>query len=169
MLLLVTEPDPDLQLLIDNEPETDVHINYVELGRNFSTYLERSRCAAPMIVAQLLVKGEYIAWLADDERMKPEHIMSLVDMIEECDVDFAYSKTDMYCIGYSESRWIIGSDPPRMGQVTNVVYKTKLIEYGLTRLGVDRTPDWTQISEWINAGATWAFLPRVTFEHRADY
>lgn len=163
-------PDPELRAMIDADTEPDVPIVYAECGRNWTTYLRNSRNAAPIMVAQLLARGEYLTWLADDERGTPDHIESLVNAMENAGADFAYSQTDCYWIGRPERqyRWIIGTDPPQCGQITNVLYRAKLLERGLTRLAADPCPDWDQISSWMKAGATWAYVPRVTFEHRCD-
>lgn len=148
---------------------SQIPTRYAELGRNWTTYLEHSRHAAPMMVAQLMASGEYLTWLADDERMDPDHIERLVNLLEETGADFVYSMTRMWHVKTGRERsWIIGTDPPRHGQITNVLYRATLIEKGLTRLGAGYAPDWDQIEQWIANGATWAFLPEVTFEHRAD-
>lgn len=148
---------------------SDVPIRFIELGRNWTTYLPNSRNAAPMIVAQLLAAGEYLCWLADDERMTPDHVASLVDLLESSGADFVYPKVRMWWKGTSpEQGWDIGTDPPQYGQITHVLYRATLLEQGLTRLGAGGSADWNQIDAWMRHGARWAHLPRVTFTHRAD-
>lgn len=167
-------PDGELDELVAEAERLDgskyerIPIVFQECGRNWTTHLPNSRNAAPMIVGQLLARGECLTWLSDDERMQRDHIESLVDALESTGADFAYSKTEMYWIGHPARRWVIGTDPPQMGQITNVLYRAKLLEAGLTRLGAGGTCDWDQIGRWVRAGARWAFVPRVTFEHRAD-
>jgi glycosyltransferase involved in cell wall biosynthesis len=170
-IIVADGPDPDLMMKVADaigSMNGGPKIRYFECGRNWTTYLANSRNAAPIIVAQLLARGEYITWLADDERGTPDHIESLVDALEAAGADFAYSQTDCYWVGRPNHRWVIGTDPPQCGQITNVLYRAKLLEKGLTRLGADPCPDWDQISSWMTAGARWAYVPRVTFEHRAD-
>lgn len=167
-------PDEELRLRLRAENDApysdpDIPIAYAECGRNWTSYLANSRNAAPMIVGQLLARGEYLTWLADDERMATDHIESLVDALELIEADFAYSQTEMYWLGHPDRRWVIGTDPPMGGQITNVLYRAKLLERGLTRLGAGGTADWDQIGRWVAGGARWAFVPRVTFEHRADH
>jgi len=149
------------------DPST-VPIRFVELGRNWTTYLDNSRNAAPMIVGQLMARGDYQMWLADDERMTPDHIEGLVDHLESRNADFAYSMTRMWMKDDPSRSWIIGEDPPRWGQITNVLYKASLIERGQMPLGAGASPDWHQIEAWMRSGARWAFRPEVSFEHRAD-
>src|SRR5262245_12048180 len=52
----------------------DIPVRWVALGRNWSTYLPDSFCAAPTTVAMLLARGDVQGWLSDDERMTPDHI-----------------------------------------------------------------------------------------------
>jgi GT2 family glycosyltransferase len=73
-------------------PGDHVAVTFVDLGRNWSTYLPESFCAAPNVVGQLLARGEYQAFLADDERMEPDHIEALVDALEAEGADFAYGR-----------------------------------------------------------------------------
>jgi len=147
---------------------SDVPIRYVALGRNWSSFLVDSFCAAPTTAAMLLAQGEYQAWLADDERMDPEHIELLVALLEARGADFAYSRVRMWMKGTEGSSWVIGTDPPRCGQITNVVYRAEVLRHGLFAFGAGGIGDWATINRWINAGATWAYLDRVTLTHRAD-
>lgn len=152
---------------LDCATEADVLVRYVPLGRNWSTYLPDSFCAAPLTVGMLVASGDYQAWLADDERMAPEHIASLVEALEADGADFAYSRVEMS--GPGRSPWTIGTDPPRLGDITNVLYRTGLLRHGLYPFGAGMTSDWACIAQWIRAGATWAYVDRCTLTHRADH
>lgn len=148
-------------------PERAVLICYVELGRNWSTYLVDSFVAAPTTVAMLLARGDYQLWLADDERMAPDHIAGLVDALEAAGADFAYSRVELsWPSGRREG---IGTDPPREGQITNVLYRTDLLKRGLYPFGAGMTSDWACIRRWMEAGATWAFVDRTTLTHVVDH
>jgi len=152
------------------EDERWVPIRFVELGRNWSTYLPDSFCAAPVTVGMLTAHGDYQTWLADDERMDPEHIETLVDALEAAAADFAYARVRMHAVGQApEHGYDIGTDPPRLGQITNALYRTTLLRYGLYPFGRGMTSDWACIERWMAAGATWAFVPRVTLTHRFDH
>jgi GT2 family glycosyltransferase len=145
-----------------------VSIRFVELGRNWSTYLTGSYSCIPFMVANYLAAGEYQLWLSDDERMAPDHIESLVTLLEETGADFAYSLVDCYHADTPEQRWIVGTDPPESGTVTNVLHRTKLLDIGGFRPHVGSGSDWDQVERWMDAGAKWAHLPRVTFTHKGD-
>jgi glycosyltransferase involved in cell wall biosynthesis len=145
-------------------------IRHVQLGRNWSTFLPDSFCAAPVTIGMLLASGEYQTWLADDERMDPDHIESLVDALEAAGADFAYSRVQMYRKGQAPGHsYEIGSDPPQLGQITNALYRADLLKRGLFPFGAGMTADWACIQRWMAAGATWAYVPRVTLTHRIDH
>jgi glycosyltransferase involved in cell wall biosynthesis len=146
-----------------------VSLRFVPLGRNWSTYLHDSFCVAPITVAMLLAHGDYQAWLADDERMTPDHIESLVDALDASGADFAYGKVEMYRRESPDLRWVIGGDPPRLGQITNCLYRADLLKLGLFPFGAGMTSDWQCISGWQSKGARHAFVDRVTLTHRADH
>jgi len=159
-----------------NAGDVDVPIQTVHLGRNWSTFLPSSFCAAPTTVGMLVASGEYQTWLADDERMDPEHIASLVAALEETGADFAYSKVRMHAVGQApEHGYDIGTDPPTLGQITNALWRVDLLQrvvavHGtLYPFGRGMTSDWACIQQWLEVGATWAFVPRVTLTHRYDH
>jgi predicted nucleic acid-binding Zn finger protein len=159
-----------MALFAELEPDRSrtVPLRFIQLGRNWSTYLPASFCAAPTTVAMLVARGDYQCWLADDERMAPDHVASLVDALEAGGADFAYSRVELVWPG-SGHRAIIGTDPPREGQITNALYRTDLLKRGLYPFGAGMTSDWACIKRWMDAGAVWAFVDRVTLTHQVDH
>lgn len=155
---------------LGDDREARVRLRYAALGRNWSTYRPDSFCAAPITVGMLVATGDYQVWLADDEVMDPEHIAALVAALESTGADFAYSRVRMHAVGQTpEHGYDIGSDPPRLGQITNVLYRTTLLRYGLYPFGAGMTSDWACIERWMARGATWAYVDRVTLTHRYDH
>lgn len=152
----------------DGYPPPDVPLVFAELGRNWSSFLPDAYAWAPVTVATLLARGEYHAWLADDERMDPDHLETLVDALEAAGADFAYSKTRMWSPVGQGTSWLIGKEPPERGQITHCVYRADLLKRGLYHYGDSRASDWRTIERWLAAGATYAFVDRETFTHRAD-
>lgn len=178
-------PDESVAEMVDDERETmerliasgerltngaaPVPIVFVELGQHWTGILANSYAAAPLVVASFLASGAFQVWLADDERMEADHVASLVAAVRSAGADFAYSRTRMYHVGQSpDAGYEIGADPPQRGQVTNVLYRADLLAKGLYVFGDDRASDWATISNWIAAGATWAYVDRVTLTHRVD-
>jgi glycosyltransferase involved in cell wall biosynthesis len=152
------------------DPSRDVAMRYVVLGRNWTSFLIDSFAAAPMIVGQLIASGDYQTWLADDEWAELDHIQTLVTALEDAGADLSYGRVRMYWNGQRpEQGYDIGADPPQYGQITNVLYRTDLLKRGLHPFGAGMSPDWACISQWLDAGARWAYVNRVTLTHRIDH
>lgn len=171
-------PDPDLMYRLAHlgiapyvpMEGADVPIRLVELGFWSSGLLTESVSAAPFMVAQLLARGEYQIWWADDERaLVPDHIEKLVELLELYDADFAYPKVRCYREPPNRADMVIGTNPPRHGQFTHCLYRRDALDKGmLFRTHVGSGTDWDAVSRTMAAGARWAFLQEVTFEHRTD-
>jgi GT2 family glycosyltransferase len=168
--------DPELREMIDREREaTDVPIVFAELGRNWSTFLTNSFSAAPFMTAQLMARGDYQVFFADDERwLDPAAITKLVDVLEEYDCDFAYSQQRMWWADRPEQTTVIGTNPPQNGTITNALYRADAIDKGmLFRPHVGTGTDWDAISrtmDWPGRPRTrWAFVREVLLSHRVDH
>lgn len=148
--------------------QSDVPIRFVELGRHWSSFLAASLSTAPFLVAQLMASGPLQCWLADDERMAPDHIASLVDLLDATDSDFVFSKAKLWARDDPSWDMVIGHDPPMLGTITNALYRVELLDYRMFTFGVGSATDWDQVSHWMAAGARWAMLDRVTLTHRLD-
>jgi hypothetical protein len=142
----------------------------VGLGRWWSRYLAASMSTVPFQVAQWMASGPLCLWWADDERaIVDDHIEALVDLLETEDADFVYPYVRLVpAPGIPMPAHIIGSDPPYLGQITHALFRSDLLDYRGFTPGIGSATDWDQIEAWMQAGARWAMLPRVTFEHRLD-
>lgn len=148
-----------------------VPIIFQQLGFHSSSLFTNSISAAPFMVAQLLARGEYQMWLADDERMLvPDHIEKLVCILETYDADFAYPKVEMYWPNDEHPRGVIGSNPPRCGSFTHMLYRRDALDKGaLFRTHVGSGTDWDACARLMSTpGVRWAFLTEVTLSHRVD-
>jgi len=171
--------DPELRRavkIVDGEQveraaEYRVPIRFVELGRNWTGFLPRSFGVAPLTVGALMARGELQTWLCDDERMQPDHIGHLVDLIKSTGADFVYPQVLMWRPAYPGMAWAIGSDPPKQGQITSVLYRAAALQKAMYRFhlpaGVEN--DWDLVARWMESGATWAMSGRCTISHRADH
>jgi GT2 family glycosyltransferase len=149
-------------------PQKWVSYQFIECGRHWSSFLAASISAVPFQVAQWLAGGDYLCWLADDERMTPDHIEALVDLLEQTDSDFVYSKAELWAKDDPSWRMVIGRDPPYLGTITNALFRADLLDYRGFTTHVGSATDWDQIQAWMSAGARWAMLDRVTLTHRLD-
>ena len=170
-VIVADGPDPDLELWnAQGWPYAggakDVPIRFAELGFWSSGLFTDSISAAPFMVAQLLARGDYQMWLADDERMLvDDHIEQLVDLIEQYDADFAYPKVEMTWPD-STRKTVIGMNPPRNGQVTHMLYRRDALDKGaLFRTHVGSGTDWDAFARLMASGCRWVFNPHVTLTH----
>lgn len=171
---VIVSDGPDLelkQLVLERSqpplwPER-VPIRFAELGFWSSGLFTDSISAAPFMVAQLLARGDYQIWWADDERaLVPDHVEQLVNLLEEYDADFVYPKVEMTWPN-STKRAVIGGNPPRRGQFTHCLYRRDLLDKGmLFRTHVGSGTDADALERVMQKqGVRWAFLPEITFSH----
>lgn len=172
MVIVSDGPDPALSSLMAIEQDRgDVSIVFAELGRNWSSYLTDSFSAAPFMTAQLLARGDYQMWWADDERaLVPHHIEKLVALVEQYDADFAYPQVELTWPD-SAKRAVIGSNPPINGQITHCLYPARSLDIGmLFRTHVGTATDWDAIARVMSVrNARWAFLRELTFTHEVNH
>lgn len=159
-------PDDELDVVRD---DADVPIIFQELGFWSSGLFTDSISAAPFMVAQLLARGEYQITLSDDERfLDPDAITKLVDNLEAYDSDFAYSKAEI-TFAWNDRRDVIGTNPPRCGQITQFLYRRDALNRGmLFRTHVGSGTDWDSVARTMASGARWVFVPEILVTHRAD-
>ncbi len=152
------------------DPDFFVPITFQQLGKHWSSVLTNSISAAPFMVAQLLARGDYQMWLADDERMLvPDHIEKLVNLIEQYDLDFAYPQVRMWWADRPEQDCIIGTNPPQNGTFTHCLYRADMLDRGaLFRTHVGSGSDWDACARMKESKARWGFLREVTLSHRVD-
>lgn len=151
--------------------EPDVPITFAECGRHWTGLLSESYAAAPVIVGQFLARGEYACLWADDQRaMDPDHLTKMVDLIEASGADFVYPIVEVWWRDEPTRRRLIWADPPVDGSIAHWLYRPSMIEKakGPYRTHVGHANDWDFIKRAMAGGATWAFLPEITFSHRAD-
>src|SRR5678810_749424 len=91
---------------------TDPRIRFLELGRHWSSELDESYAAAPVMVGQLLARGAYQQLWADDERAAPFFIELMVKALETTGSDFAYPRVAYYRWEDPLSVMGIGCSPP---------------------------------------------------------
>ena len=174
-VIVADGPDPELRermaQLAQYADPSDPELRFFELGRNWSQVIPDSISAPPFMTAQLLARGEYMAWLSDDECMiDPDHITKLVNLLESKNVDFVYPYVEVWANGHPEKKWIVGTDPPQCGTITHALHRADILNVfgGGFRVSVGSGSDWDQAVRWMAAGKTWAMLPEVTFRHRSD-
>lgn len=139
------------------------------LPRWWSRFLTNSISTVPYQVAQWMAAGEYLMWMADDERMLvPDHIEALVDLLESGPYDFVSPLVQVYYADRPDEQWVVGVDPPENGTITHALYRASLLDVAGFRPHVGSGSDWDQVERWLDADARFALLPRVTYSHKTD-
>ena len=154
-------PDAELRTIIPRNGVTRL----IELGRNWHTFTDHpSYGAAARLVGTMCARGAYIAYLDDDDAYLPDHVESLVRLIEKEGVDLAYSQMASIQSGHKIAE--IGDPTPRYGVVGTpmVLHKAELLRVANWDVNHGYGEDWGLFQKWIDAGATYAFLPRVTVQ-----
>ena len=111
-----------------------------------------------------LAKGDYIAYLDDDNSWRPDHLRLLVAALEDTGAGFAYPRMAVHGRG----EYVIGTDPPKEGQIDTsmIVHRRELLDVATWRWypGIP-TIDWDLVSRWMAAGATWTRVNAVTCDY----
>jgi hypothetical protein len=170
MVIVSDGPDPELRALVAARQSKDVPIVFAECGQHWSGVLTNSRAAVPFMVAQLLARGFYQLWWADDERaLVPDHVSRLVAAIEDYDLDFAYPQVECYRPDRPDHKIVIGSNPPRNGTITHCLYRMDALDKGgLFQTHVGSGSDWDAVSRMMASGCKWGMVHDVTFSHQID-
>lgn len=158
---LVVSDGPDNSLYAAIKAHARPGLRYVELESHDDT----ARWGHWARLAGIdMARGEYIAYLDDDNAYRPSHLFRLVRALEDNpDVGFAYPKTQMSIYG---QQYIIGVDPPIYGQVdtSGLVHRRAILEIETWQPSLP-TIDWDLVDRWMRAGVKWIFVPEVTVDY----
>jgi glycosyltransferase involved in cell wall biosynthesis len=111
-----------------------------------------------------LARGEFIAYLDDDNAFRPDHLSRLVEaLLNSPAADFAYSQMVVHQ-GGGES--LVGAAPPQYCGIDTsiIVHRRELLEQATWRNSLP-TIDWDVVDRWLRAGAGWAWVPLVTVDY----
>lgn len=150
--------DKELRKLLKKE-----NVSFYELGHNWGSLTAgQSVGAIPRAVGAYLAKGEYIAYLDDDDEYLSTHIEDLMNLILSKDLDFAYSQMQRF---WSDGRGsdVIGNGLIVYGCVGTpmIIHKTSLLaktQWKLEGYG----EDFALYKGFVDQGAKWEFLPKIT-------
>ena len=155
---------PLVSLITTGEPVTtqtydNLEIVAPKLGRDFDAlYDDGSTGAIHFLAGTLVAKGDYFAYQMPGDTLRPDHIASLVEVLERNKAHFAYSQCQ-------QGENTIGGDPPRFKEIVGscCLHRANLILAENWRDGGEWY-DWDIATRWLGLGARWAFLPKVTVD-----
>lgn len=119
----------------------------------------------PRLRALELVHGEYIAYLDDDNAYLPHHISLLADALNRSGADFVYSSMLRHWPdGHTD---VVGSSPPTYSHIDTslIMHRRSLLEKATWQVSQRPDPDWGIVACWLEAGATWEFVPVITVDY----
>lgn len=98
-------------------------------------------------------RGEYIAYLDDDNAYVPRHLYDLMAAITVLGCDFVFSDDSRY----------IGNGRPEFGHIdtSTILHRRELLEKATWRRS-GYAADWDLVERWLEAGATWGYTGRAT-------
>lgn len=113
-------------------------------------------------------RGDYIAYLDDDNAWRPEHLALLCKALDDNPrAGFAYSKLVTHPQGQ-----VIGTDPPTYGGIDTsvIVHRRELLDIARwpkpNQITFDQhAPDWDIVANWLRAGTQWVHVPEVTVDY----
>ena len=148
-------PDPELQGQLPSR------IRYHELPERHGPEF----CCGDHVRAKMVgqAHGKYIACLDDDDEWLPDHLSSLVDLLEDDpDTGFAYGQARMFLPQGGEQ--IIGQYPPCLGGISTSTLVVRRETYEVANWQSPDSPygDWELCSKWLAAGARPLFHEQVT-------
>jgi hypothetical protein len=117
-----------------------------------------------------LASGPLVAWLDDDDAFRPDHVETLAHALLTENVDFVFSRMwigPAWPQPFQRAENAIHGGPPYPDRASihglqMVLHRRELLD--VATVPDSDSPEWDMISAWIDAGAKWAFVNRVTVD-----
>lgn len=123
---------------------------------------------APMNRAMALARGAWIAFLNDDDALRPEHVSTLLEHAREQRAEIAYSKLTMHTPDEPDQQ-VLGSFPPANHafgwQLALQHHALGLFEFELAAALFDEPGDWHRARRMLRAGVLFSQVDRVTCDY----
>lgn len=109
-------------------------------------------------------KGDFLAWLDDDNAWRPMHLDLVVGKMIETGAGFGYSTSLFNRPG---NDYPVGSEPPQYSQIDTsvIVNRREILELATWRDEGQETIEWDLVERWMAAGVGWAYMPVVTVDN----
>jgi glycosyltransferase involved in cell wall biosynthesis len=112
-----------------------------------------------------MAKGEFIAWLDDDNAYRPQHLERVVgQLLASPGAGFGYAKSLFRDRG---TDYELGVMPPQYAQIdtSQIVHRREILEFATWRDEGQETIEWDLVDRWMKAGVGWTFVPEVTVDN----
>lgn len=156
-LVVMEGPDEPTQEVLEQEgyDSGPSARRFITLGRNWTSYAENGSIGAvARLVGSWSAAGDLITYLDDDNDYDATHISEMVELFEDCGIDFALSPW--------HGRGLVA---PAVGHAdtSGIMHRAKTLQRagGLHPDGA--TDDGNMVVRWVNAGLNWASKTNPTF------
>jgi glycosyltransferase involved in cell wall biosynthesis len=153
-------PDPTFAITMDNPAYSDVRFAMLETK---SPYRWGHLCR---LMGIEMAKGEFIAYLDDDNAWRPQHLELIVAQIIASGAGFGYGKSMFRDRG---TDYELGCPPPMLGQIDTsmIVHRTEILEYATWRDEgpKQQTVEWDLVERWLQASVGWTWVQEITVDN----
>lgn len=114
-----------------------------------------------------MAQGDIIAWLDDDNAFRPDHLAKCVQALDESGAQFTYTQAAFHGRGTGGTWYVVGITPPSYAQIDTsmIVHRRELLDVATWRDEGQETVDWDLVHRWLQAGATWTWVPGITVDN----
>lgn len=169
------------QLPAEESPQRRV----VHLGRNWHEFTPlRSWGTMAKLVGSGLARGDYIAYIDDDDEYLPGHVEKLVDLLESTGSDWVFSQMAV-ARGGKLTGQVIGDGQPGWTKISTqmLLHRAEMFHIAnwdpYARHAAATLPttdvylatygsDWDLVGRWLTSAAKWAYLPEVTVHYHRE-
>lgn len=138
----------------------------IELGHN-QQVMQDHWGAIPRLVGSYLARGEYIAYLDDDNEYLPNHIEILLEHLQESGAGVAYGQLERF-VSYGQVENmkldVIGDGIVELGRIDTsmILHRAELLWTAGNWEAAGYCSDWDLFRRWRDVGVQFTFVPEVT-------
>lgn len=167
-LIVLDCPTPELQTQrwMAGERQGDYSRRFVEINdTGHNPVADKSGGAYGWRVGTHLARGDYIAFLGDDDEYLPNHLAAHIDALESTTADFSISVVQFYLRG--EHKFDVGDGQLAKGHLDsdNIVARRHCFQRNNWNANGSIEPDFDLVWGWYQAGLKGTFVDEVTARH----
>jgi hypothetical protein len=155
---IIISDGPDLMLSQYNWPDS---VRYVELTQHDS---EKHWGHHARPYGLNIARGDFIAYLDDDDLWEPNHLQVLISaLLEDEEAQFAYTRAEVHM---TKGTVRIGDGPPAHGRVQTsmLMHRRELLDTASWG-PAHPAEDWELVLSWLKAGVKYASVDALTVHY----